>query len=46
MATFKRKLEAFLDSYEQLKKVEKEEAFLKEFMVSSELYCVASPWAL
>lgn len=33
MASFERKLEAFLDSYEQLKSVENEEAFLKEFMV-------------
>lgn len=33
MATFESKLELFLENYEKLKKVENEEAFLKEFMV-------------
>lgn len=33
MASFERKLEAFLDNYAQMKSVENEEAFLKEFMV-------------
>lgn len=35
MASFERKLEAFLENYEQMKSVENEEAFLKEFMVGN-----------
>ena len=33
MSSFEEKLEAFLEEYQQLKSVENEEAFLKEFMV-------------
>ena len=35
MASFKRKLETFLESYEQLNKVENEEAFFTEFKVTT-----------
>ena len=33
MASFESKLEAFMETYDKLKSVENEEAFLKEFMV-------------
>lgn len=35
MASFERKIEAFLEYYDEMKSVENEEAFLKEFMVSA-----------
>lgn len=38
MASFERKLETFLEHYEQMKSVDNEEAFLKEFMVSATVY--------
>lgn len=55
MASFERKLEAFLEHYEQMKSVDNEEAFLKEFMVgatvhvcvralSPEFLCVVQMW--
>ena len=37
MSTFAGKLEAFLQNYDELKSVENEEAFLKEFMVSCKI---------
>lgn len=41
MASFERKLEAFLEHYEQMKSVDNEEAFLKEFMVGATVHvCV------
>ena len=42
MSSFESKLGAFLENFEQMKSVENEEAFFKEFMVGSELLCLAS----
>ena len=42
MSSFESKLGAFLENFEQMKNVENEEAFIREFMVGSELLYLAS----